>query len=193
MRRAGDSFRTPARSGLTGDEFRIYELIWKRTVASQMKDAIGESISVRVSGRSSAGEEAEFGAAGKGITFYGFLRAYVQDVEEADGTDREDPERRLPWLRRFYFGAEGEEGLKDLVSDLGEIDARDVSSFPLAGTDIVIRVGRYGPYLEQDGQRVNIPEGTAPDELTPEFARELLSRPSGDKVLGTDPDTGLTT
>ncbi len=99
---------------------------------------------------------------------------------------------RVPWLRRFYFGAEGEEGLKDLVSDLGEIDARDVSSFPLAGTDIVIRVGRYGPYLEQDGQRVNIPEGTAPDELTPEFARELLSRPSGDKVLGTDPDTGLT-
>jgi DNA topoisomerase-1 len=104
---------------------------------------------------------------------------------------------RVPWLRRFYFGTDGadgpkEEGLKDLVSDLGDIDARDVSSFPLAGTDIVIRVGRYGPYLERDDQRVNVPEGTAPDELTPEFASELFSRPSGDKILGSDPDTGLT-
>jgi DNA topoisomerase I len=99
---------------------------------------------------------------------------------------------RVPWLRRFYFGSDGEEGLKEMVSDLSEIDARDVSSFPLAGTDIVVRVGRYGPYLERDGQRVNVPEGTAPDELTPEFARELLDRPSGDKILGTDPESGKT-
>ena len=303
IRPAGDAFRTPTASGLSGDELRLYELVWKRTVASQMKDAIGESVSVRVSGRSSAGEEAEFGASGKVITFYGFLKAYVEDVEEADGTDRDDRERRLPplaesdpltalrlaaadhstraparyteaslikeledrdigrpstyatiigtildrgyvfkkgtalvpsfvafavitllerhfthlvdyeftarmedaldeiaagdggrvpWLRRFYFGADGEEGLKDLVSDLGDIDAREVSSFPLAGSDIVIRVGRYGPYLEKDGQRVNIPEGTPPDELSIEFADDLFSRPSGDKILGTDPDTGLT-
>ncbi len=308
IRPAGDAFRTPAKSGLSGDELRLYELVWKRTVASQMKDAVGESVSVRVAGRaaartSTAGEEAEFGASGKIITFYGFLKAYVEDVEEADGTDRDDRERRLPplaeadpltarrlaaaehstrpparyteaslikeledrdigrpstyatiigtildrgyvfkkgtalvpsfvafavstllerhfthlvdyeftarmedaldqiatgqagrvpWLRRFYFGTDGEDGLKDLVSDLGEIDARDVSSFPLAGTDIVIRVGRYGPYLEQDGQRVNIPEGTPPDELTADYAADLLSRPSGDKILGTDPDSGLT-
>jgi DNA topoisomerase I len=316
IRPAGDSFKTPPQSGLKGDEFRLYELIWKRTVASQMKDATGESVSVRIAGRaaggsegsshwanSTTGEEAEFGASGKIITFYGFLKAYVEDVEEADGTDRDDRERRLPplaesdplsvlrlaaadhstrpparyteaslikeledrdigrpstyatiigtildrgyvfkkgtalvpsfvafavitllerhfahlvdyeftarmedaldqiatgqsarvpWLRRFYFGTDGEEGLKSLVSDLGEIDARDVSSFPLAGTDIVIRVGRYGPYLEHDGQRVNVPEDTAPDELTPEFALELLSRPTGDKILGTDPATGLT-
>ena len=99
---------------------------------------------------------------------------------------------RVPWLRRFYFGADGEEGLKEMVSDLSDIDARDVSSFPLAGTDIVVRVGRYGPYLERDGQRVNVPEGTAPDELTPEFAAELLDRPSGDKILGSDPETGKT-
>jgi DNA topoisomerase I len=302
IRPAGDSFRTPPQSGLKGDEFRLYDLIWKRTVASQMKDATGESVSVRVSGRSSNGEEAEFGASGKIINFYGFLKAYVEEVED-DGTDRDDRERRLPplaetdplnvlrlaaadhstrsparyteaslikeledrdigrpstyatiigtildrgyvfkkgtalvpsfiafavitllerhfthlvdyaftarmedaldqiaagdagrvaWLRRFYFGAEGEEGLKSLVSDLGEIDARDVSSFPLAGTDIVIRVGRYGPYLELDGQRVNVPEDTAPDELTAEYAQELLSRPTGDKILGSDPSTGLT-
>ncbi len=98
--------------------------------------------------------------------------------------------QRVPWLRRFYFGADGEEGLKELVSDLSDIDARDVSSFPLAGTDIVVRVGRYGPYLERDGQRANVPEDTAPDELTPEFASELLSRPSGEKILGSDPQTG---
>jgi DNA topoisomerase-1 len=65
-----------------------------------------------------------------------------------------------------------------------------VSSFPLAGTDIVVRVGRYGPYLERDGQRANVPEDLAPDELTPEKAEELLSTPSGDKPLGSDPVSG---
>ena len=73
--------------------------------------------------------------------------------------------RRQRWTR----------GLKSLVSDIGDIDARDVSSFPLAGTDIVVRVGRYGPYLERDGQRVNVPEDLAPDELTVEKAEELLA------------------
>ena len=303
IRPAGDRFRTPPRAGLSGDELRLYELIWKRTVASQMKDATGESVSVRVSGRSSAGEEAEFAASGKIISFYGFLKAYVEDVE--DDAERDDRERRLPplaegdplrgelspaehatrpparyteatlvkeledreigrpstyasiigtildrgyvfkkgtalvpsflafavvnllerhfahlvdydftarmedaldeiargeaarvpWLQRFYFGTDGdeahhEEGLKELVSDIGDIDARDVSSFPLAGTDIVVRVGRYGPYLERDGQRVNVPEGTAPDELTPERAAELFDQPSGDVPLGADPASG---
>ena len=302
IRPAGDAFRTPVKTGLRGDELRLYELVWKRTVASQMKDATGESVSVRVTGASSAGEQAEFAASGKVIGFYGFLKAYVEGSDDPDA-ELDDNQRRLPalaerdpltalslaaaehatrpparyteaslikeledreigrpstyasiigtildrgyvfkkgtalvpsfvafavvtllerhfaqlvdydftarmeaaldeiargeagrvpWLRRFYFGTEGEEGLKELVSDLGDIDARDVSSFPLAGTDIVVRVGRYGPYLERDGQRVNVPEGTAPDELTPEFATELLNRPSGDKVLGTDPETGTT-
>jgi DNA topoisomerase I len=323
IRPAGDEFRTPAQSRLSGDELRLYELVWKRTVASQMKDATGESVSVRVLGRTAAaepilvgaatsvahanghdsfvGREAEFSASGKVISFYGFLKAYVEDAD--DDAERDDNQRRLPpltenealralgldaaehatrpparyteatlikeledraigrpstyvtmistnldrgylfkkgtalvpsflafavvtllerhfphlvdydftaqmedalddiasggaervpWLRRFYFGADGEEGLKEMVSDLSDIDARDVSSFPLAGTDIVVRVGRYGPYLERDGQRVNVPEGTAPDELTPEFAAELLDRPSGDKILGTDPESGRT-
>jgi DNA topoisomerase-1 len=125
---------------------------------------------------------------------------------------------RVPWLRRFYFGDDDEPnggpdsaatgngsapavsrlrsddssglGLKALVSDITDIDARDISSFPLAGTDIVVRVGRYGPYLERDGQRANVPEDLAPDELTPEKAEELLNEPSGDKPLGSDPDSG---
>jgi DNA topoisomerase-1 len=320
IRPAGDSFRTPAQTGLSGDQFRLYELVWKRTVASQMKDATGESVAVRVLGQATAtepitvvgsgtaaaetiaGRQAEFGASGKIIGFYGFLKAYVEGSDDPDA-ELDDNQRRLPalaeadpldalnlqaaehatraparyteaslikeledraigrpstyasiigtildrgyvfkkgtalvpsfvafavvnllerhftqlvdydftarmelalddiaegdaervpWLRRFYFGADGEEGLKELVSDLGEIDARDVSSFPLSGTDIIVRVGRYGPYLDRDGQRVNIPEGIAPDELTPELAAELLSRPSGEKILGTDPQTGKT-
>jgi DNA topoisomerase-1 len=308
IRPAGDSFRTPAqvaRAGLSSDERRLYELIWQRTVASQMKDATGESVSVRVAGNSSAGERAEFGATGKVISFYGFLKAYVEGADDpaAELDDREsrlpplaesDPldvlrlgpadhstrpparyteaslvkeledreigrpstyasiigtildrgyvfkrgtalvpsflafavvtllERhfgqlvdyeftaqmedvldeiargeaeRVPWLRRFYFGTDGdgtgqERGLKSLVGDIGDIDAREVSSFPLAGTDIVVRVGRYGPYLERDGQRVNVPEDIAPDELTPEKAEELLNKPNGDSILGTDPDSG---
>jgi DNA topoisomerase-1 len=311
IRPAGDSFRTPAqvaREKLSSDERRLYELIWQRTVASQMKDATGESVSVRVAGTSTAGERAEFGASGKIINFYGFLKAYVEDTDDA--TDRDDRERRLPpmaendpldvlrlapaehstrpparyteaslvkeledreigrpstyatimgtildrgyvfkkgtalvpsylafavvtllerhfgqlvdyeftahmedvlddisrgeaervpWLRRFYFGTpagedgkEADPGLKALVGDISDIDAREVSSFPLAGSDIVVRVGRYGPYLERDGQRVNVPDDIAPDELTVEKAEELFSQPNADVTLGTDPGTGLT-
>ena len=305
IRPAGDSFRTPAqvaREHLSSDERRLYELIWQRTVASQMKDATGESVSVRVAGTSSAGERAEFGATGKVINFYGFLKAYVESTDDQTA-DRDDQERRLPplaesdpldvlrlapaehstrpparyteaslvkeledreigrpstyatiigtildrgyvfkkgtalvpsflafavvtllerhfgqlvdyeftarmedvldeiargeaervpWLRRFYFGGDGDDdpGLKSLVGDISDIDARDVSSFPLAGSDIVVRVGRYGPYLERDEQRVNVPEDIAPDELTVEKAEELFNQPNGDVLLGTDPDTG---
>ena len=117
---------------------------------------------------------------------------FTAQMEEALDEIARGEASRVPWLRRFYFGSPGEEGLKELVSDLSDIDARAVSSFPLSGTDIVVRVGRYGPYLERDGQRANVPDDTAPDELTPEFAEELLSRPSGDKILGTDPETGRT-
>jgi len=302
IRPAGDLFKTPGQSSLSGDELRLYELVWKRTVASQMKDATGESVAVRITGRSSSGEQADFGASGKVIAFHGFLKAYVEGSDDPDA-ELDDNQRRLPpmaendpmsllrmdvaehatrpparyteatlikeledreigrpstyasiigtildrgyvfkkgtalvpsflafavvtllerhfahlvdyeftarmedaldeiargeaervpWLRRFYFGSDGEEGLKELVSDLSDIDARDVSSFPLPGSDIVVRVGRYGPYLERDGQRANIPEGTAPDEVTAEFAAELLDRPSGDKILGSDPETGKT-
>jgi DNA topoisomerase I len=97
IRPAGDSFRTPAsvRSELSSDEFRLYELIWQRTVASQMNDAVGRSVTVRVGATSSSGEDVEFTASGKVITFPGFLRAYVEETEEGD-PERDDREIRLP-------------------------------------------------------------------------------------------------
>ncbi|MCC5581026.1 type I DNA topoisomerase [Microtetraspora sp. AC03309] len=300
IRPSGEEFRTPGETGLAGDMFRLYELIWQRTVASQMKDAVGESVSVKVGGTSSSGENVEFGATGRTITFHGFLKAYVEGADDPS-TDRDDAEKRLPnlsegerltaaelnalahstkpparyteaslvkeledreigrpstyasiigtildrgyvfkkgtalvpsflafavvnlleqhfgnlvdydftadmekvlddiandraervpELRRFYFGGDGDEGLKEMVTDLGEIDAKEISSFPIRGSDIVIRVGRYGPYLDRDGARVNVPEDMTPDELTAEKAEELFTRPSGDRELGKDPVTG---
>jgi DNA topoisomerase-1 len=97
IRPAGDRFRTPqqVRGELGNDEFRLYELIWQRTVASQMADATGQSVSVRVQGTASDGRVAEFSATGKVITFPGFLRAYVEDTDD-EQADRDDRERRLP-------------------------------------------------------------------------------------------------
>ncbi|MER6435483.1 type I DNA topoisomerase [Streptomyces sp. NPDC001185] len=319
IRPSGDRFRTPAETGLTGDQFKLYELIWKRTVASQMKDAVGNSVTVKIAGTAADGRDAEFSASGKTITFHGFLKAYVEGADDPNA-ELDDRERRLPqvgegdplsaeeitvdghstkpparyteaslvkeleereigrpstyasiigtildrgyvfkkgtalvpsflsfavvnllekhfgrlvdydftakmeddldriargearavpWLRRFYFG-EGEAtgaaeagngdgdhlgGLKELVTDLGAIDAREVSSFPV-GSGIVLRVGRYGPYVErgekdaENHQRADVPEDLAPDELSVELAEELLAKPSGDFELGADPESG---
>ncbi|MFG1688271.1 type I DNA topoisomerase [Nonomuraea sp. NPDC049269] len=300
IRPSGEEFRTPGETGLSGDMFRLYELIWQRTVSSQMKDAVGESVTVKVRGASASGEDVEFSASGRTITFYGFLKAYVEGADDPS-TDRDDSEKRLPnlvegdalsvsrldvaghstkpparyteaslvkeledreigrpstyasiigtildrgyvfkkgtalvpsflafavvnlleqhfgnlvdydftaemekvlddiandraervpELQRFYYGEEGDEGLKEMVTDLGDIDAKEISSFPIRDTDIVIRVGRYGPYLDRDGSRVNIPEDMTPDELTAEKAEEFFSRPTGDRELGVDPVSG---
>ncbi|WP_127360382.1 type I DNA topoisomerase [Actinacidiphila soli] len=323
IRPSGDRFRTPAETGLTGDQYRLYELIWMRTVASQMKDAVGQSVTVKVGGRASDGRDAEFSASGKIITFHGFMKAYVEGADDPNA-ELDDRERRLPqvsegdaltaeeitadghatkpparyteaslvkeleereigrpstyasiigtildrgyvfkkgtalvpsflsfavvgllekhfgrlvdydftakmeddldriargearavpWLRRFYFGSEhGAEGsaadagngdgdhlggLKELVEDLGAIDAREVSSFPVGTGGIMLRVGRYGPYVEkpsevegEPGQRADVPDDLPPDELTVELAEEFLAKPSGDFELGTDPETG---
>src|SRR5581483_6232469 len=301
VRPAGDAFRLPreVEGELPRDEFLLYELIWMRTIASQMKDAAGQTVSLRIAGTSSGGEHAEFGASGTVITFRGFLAAYEEGRDGDDAADEE--ERRLPnvaegdpltlvkldaqghetnppsryteatlvrtleelgigrpstyasiigtildrgyvfkkgtalvpsflafsvinllkrhfdrlvdygftasmeddldriasgeedrnaWLRRFYFG-DGDAGLRDLVSDLGAIDAREINSFDI-GNGIELRVGRYGPYLERDGQRANLPDDLVPDELTVEKAEELLAQPSGDRELGVDPQTGRT-
>jgi DNA topoisomerase-1 len=96
IRPAGDSFRTPAQTGLTGDQFRLYELIWMRTVASQMKDAVGQTVSVRLGGHASSGEDVVFSASGRVITFHGFLKAYVEGTDE--GAAKDDQETRLPAL-----------------------------------------------------------------------------------------------
>ncbi len=117
---------------------------------------------------------------------YDFTASMEDDLDRIAAGE----EARNAWLHRFYFG-DGEPGLLDLTQDLGAIDAREVSSFKIPGSDITIRVGRYGPYLERDGQRANIPPDLVPDELTIEKAEELLAQPSGDHELGVDPATGL--
>src|SRR5207248_3318796 len=111
-----------------------------------------------------------------------------------DDLDRiaEGDEERVAWLRRFYFGdsnGDDGEGLKELVSDLGGIDAREINSVDI-GEGIALRVGRYGPYLEREGQRASVPPDIVPDELTVEKAEELLSQGSSDRSLGPDPETG---
>ena len=100
-------------------------------------------------------------------------------------------QERVDWLRHFYFGGDdGDAGLHALVSDLAEIDARAVNSLPLGESGIVLRVGRYGPYVERGEERASVPEDMAPDELTVEKAEELLAAPSGDRALGAHPEWG---
>ena len=301
IRPAGDVFRTPEelRGELSRDELALYDLVFKRTVASQMKDASGQTVSIELSATTAAGVATTFRASGTVITFPGFLKAYESGRDEPT---EDDEERRLPhltvgqsleasalephghetspparyteaslvkaleergigrpstyasimgtildrgyvykkgtalvptflafavtqllerhfdqlvdydftarleddldriaagneervdWLKRFYFG-DGDPGLHALVTDhLEGIDAREVNSIAIPGTDIVARVGRYGPYLERGEQRASLPEDLAPDELTPERAEELLAQPSGaERTLGTHPETG---
>ncbi|GAB17691.1 DNA topoisomerase I [Gordonia effusa NBRC 100432] len=100
IRPAGESFRTPGAvaSALSSDEFRLYELIWQRTVASQMADAKGTTLSLRIAGTASTGEVCTFAASGRTITFPGFLSAYVETVDEQAGGQADDEESRLPNL-----------------------------------------------------------------------------------------------
>ncbi|MYR08066.1 type I DNA topoisomerase [Gordonia sp. SID5947] len=100
IRPAGETFRTPGQVAgqLEADEFRLYELIWQRTVASQMADAKGTTMSLRISGTASTGERCTFAASGRTITFPGFLSAYVETVDEQTGGQADDEENRLPNL-----------------------------------------------------------------------------------------------
>jgi DNA topoisomerase-1 len=139
---------------------------------------------------------------------YNFTASMEDDLDEiAAGT-----EQAIPWLERFYFGdapdgtpgdgtgrpasVEGGQGLRQAVVDhLGEIDAREVNSIPLGADDdgaaVVIRVGRFGPYLQRGEDRASIPADLAPDELSLGRALELLAVPSGERELGVDPESGL--
>ncbi|MCH9816847.1 MAG: type I DNA topoisomerase [Actinomycetia bacterium] len=303
IRPAGDSFRTPgAVAGeLTRDDFALYELIWKRTVASQMADAKVATTSMKLAAQTADGRAVEFAASGTVVVFPGFLAAY-EDVADAKadkpaglpalaegqsvsaeslaaefhatnppsryteaslvkaleerGIGRpstyaaimdtivareyvfkrgsalvpsflgmtfvrlmEDhfaalvdysftarmeetldqvasgDESRLKALQDFYSGEAGAgfAGLKPLIDASDDIDARKLSTFAIEGSDAVLRVGRYGPYLEKDKdgepERANLPEGIAPDEVTAEKVEEIYAQPRQDRELGTDPET----
>lgn len=326
IRPSGEVFRTPAelQSVLRGSEFKLYDLIWKRTVASQMADAKGQTATVTIEvGPTAAdapapaeasvavgGAIAEFTASGTVITFRGFLAAYEESRDEERNADETPGEAKLPplkegqslamadleakghetspppryteaslvkrleelgigrpstfasiistiidrgyvtlrgqalvpswiafsvvrlleehfgdlveydftaemeddldhiaagdadrvdWLSSFYFGSDKHRGLRQVVDNLGEIDAREINSVRIA-PDITLRIGKYGPYLEivEEGaapdatpRRVNLPEGLAPDELTEAKARELIDAPVQEaRVLGVNPENG---
>lgn len=301
IRPAGHPFKLPeaVRNELDGDQFRLFNLIWKRTIASQMSDARGRNITVSIEGGG-----ARFVVTGKTIEFPGFLRAYVEgsDDPEAELADQErllpavvkgEPlnvqeltpkghttqpparfseaaltaaleergigrpstyasiietilarqyvfkkgnalvptwtafsvckllEEHLPklidyeftaqmedlldsisrreaehvtYLRNFYFG-DGAPGLKQQLDEkIKEVDPRDISRFKLGSTeegDVMVRVGKYGPFLEQGERRANIPNEMAPDELTLAKAVDMLhQQKKSDDPLGIDPDTG---
>jgi len=131
------------------------------------------------------------------------LTAHMEDDLDHIANGVADAE---PWLARFYFGDGGADpaapkpGLKAMTSDIGDIDAREVNSIPIGanpdGEPIVVRVGRYGPYLQMGGdpetaERVSIPADIPPDELTVDRCLELLAAPSGDRELGIHPTEGL--
>jgi DNA topoisomerase I len=125
---------------------------------------------------------------------YDFTAEMEEDLDRIAGGE----ESRVDWLTGFYFGNDSHRGLRTVVDNLGEIDARDINSVKLAG-DITLRIGKYGPYLETpdpdsaDGtpRRVNVPPDLAPDELTPAKAKELIEAPVvGDRILGVDPESG---
>ena len=122
---------------------------------------------------------------------YEFTASMETDLDRIAGGEEES----VPWLAAFYFG---EDGLKQRVATrLDEIDPRLINSIPIgtddAGVEIVARVGRYGPYVEHGEERGSIPGDLAPDEVTVEKALELIEfQNRGDKILGTDPDSGLT-
>ena len=96
IRPAGDVFKTPGELApeLSRDEFALYDLIWKRTVASQMSDAKKQQMRVDFDVKTKTGQDAIFRANGSVLTFAGFLAAYEEIVE--DKTEAEDTDRRLP-------------------------------------------------------------------------------------------------
>jgi DNA topoisomerase-1 len=154
---------------------------------------------------------------------YNFTAGMENQLDEIAGGEAQ----AVDFLTSFYFGSDRSAdgsiahsgGLKKLVTDnLSDIDARSVNSIPLfkddEGRDVVVRVGRYGPYLQRTlpgadqasssvngdgesengngagGDRASIPEGIAPDELTPEKVDELFLGGGGERTLGQHPDTG---
>lgn len=309
IRPAGDRLRTPAEVAgeLSGQDLSLYDLIWKRTVASQMTDAKGLSVSARIGARTDdTGRDAVFAASGRTITFPGYMRAYVEGSDDPDAAldDRETllpaltegealpvpgleakshttspPARfteaslvkrleelgigrpstyasimqtiqdrgyvwkkgtalvptwtafavinvleqhfgdladyaftarleddldeiaagrkeREDWLHAFWFG-NGTPGLSQLVASAPEgIDAAAVNTIPIGvdddGVPVVVKPGKFGPYVKRGDDTASVPDDLAPDELTIDKAIELLAAPSGDRELGSDKESGLT-
>jgi len=122
---------------------------------------------------------------------YAFTARMEDDLDRIARGETES----IPWLSGFYFG-NGRPGLHQLVTDqLGEMDPRTLNSILIGadgnGEKIEARSGRYGPFLSRGEDTAPIPEDLAPDELTVDIAIELLEAPSGDRPLGTDPESGL--
>jgi DNA topoisomerase-1 len=131
------------------------------------------------------------------LVSYEFTAQMEDALDDVAGGRRD----RNTELAEFYFGSGQVEGLKALVTELGEIDAKELATFPIGGPEsgIALRVGKYGPYLEGPGDdgtpaatKANVPEDLPPDELTLEKAKELLANPAGEETpLGKHPETGL--
>ena len=166
IRPAGDSFRTPGQlaAELARDEFRLYELVWQRTVASQMADAVGQTVSIRLAGRSATDEAVEFTASGRTITFPGFLRAYVESRDEGAQAGRRRPRQRR---RRAPAAAPGARAAAGHPRARGQ-GAHDQPAVPLhrAQPRGPARGARHRPALDlrldhadDPGPRVRLEEG----------------------------------
>jgi DNA topoisomerase-1 len=120
---------------------------------------------------------------------------FTKNLEEMLDLIANGEANRVEQLEAFWRGGHSVSGdfpgVKPLTEDLGAIDARGIATFPIEGTDICLRVGRYGAYVERGDERANVPIETAPDELTAELAEKLILEPSGERELGVNPDTGL--
>ena len=134
---------------------------------------------------------------------------FTADMESGLDQIASGQETGSNWLTRFYFGSgegaaqsadEAHAGLQQQVAQLGEIDAREINTIEI-GDGLHVRVGRYGPYLEDvnhlddegNPKRASLPDTLAPDELTVEVGHDLIENHSGGpRALGVDPVSGGT-
>jgi DNA topoisomerase I len=286
---------------LNGQELSLYRMIWQRTLASQMADAVGTTVTVRLGAVAADRSDAEFTASGTTITFPGYRQVYVESSDDSTEEDREallpvlaagDPvavaaltpnghatspparyteaslvkrleelgigrpstwasiiqtvqdrgyvwkkgqalvptwtafavvglmekhfdelvdyaftakveedldaiaaggQQKAAWLGEFYFGDGMTEsalpGLKRLVEEnLDEIDAAEINTFLVGidgqGREVVVKPGKYGPYVKRGEDTASVPDDMAPDELTLDVAIALLSAPKSDEPIG---------
>jgi DNA topoisomerase-1 len=116
--------------------------------------------------------------------------AFTARVEEDLDSIARNEQQKQDWLQTFYFGDdEGLIGLKRLVAEnLDEIDAAEINTFPIGndpdGNEIVVKPGKYGPYVKRGDDTASVPDDLTPDELTVEVAMKLLAAPKSDEPIG---------